>query len=373
MRARYGLGVLLTVVFLCAGCGSSPDPVAADDGATPATEPSPPEPEAIAVRATPIARGTMAALYETSATLRAEKQATVTARTHGVIRRLLVEEGDRVEAGQRLAVLENDEQTIELARARATQETRARELERAERLHDQGMLSDEAYGDALRQADETRHTAELAELQLRRTVIRAPFAGTVLLRHVDPGATVSDGTAVYDIADLDPLFADVNVPERELARLKTGQRVRLAAGDESEMRSAEIERIAPSVDASTGTVKVTVAVDGSRELRPGGFVRVEIVTEVHEQALIVPRSALVAEGRRWHVFRVGDDALAERVEVERGFEEGDRVEILGELEAGQRVISTGAAAVTEGARVDVVGDASETRASDEERGDRVAT
>ena len=62
-----------------------------------------------------------------------------------------------------------------------------------------------------------RHAAELAELALSRTVVRPPFAGTIVRRHVDVGATVSrTGTPVYDLADVDPLYADVNVPERDV-------------------------------------------------------------------------------------------------------------------------------------------------------------
>jgi membrane fusion protein (multidrug efflux system) len=193
-------------------------------------------------------------------------------------------------------------------------------------------------------------------------VIRATFDGQVLTRHVDPGATVNDGTAVYDIADLDPLYADVQVPERQIGQLRAGQTVRLLTDADTSAGQAVIERIAPAVDPNTGTVKVTVSVQTRGDLRPGSFVRVGIVTDTHADALTVPRSALVSEGRRWHIFRVTDEAAVELVEVTRGFEEDDQVEIFGmagdvrPLAEGDRIVVTGASSLSDGSVVQIMGE-----------------
>jgi membrane fusion protein (multidrug efflux system) len=146
-----------------------------------------------------------------------------------------------------------------------------------------------------------------------------------------------------------------------VARLGPGQEVRLTPDAGGEAVAARIERIAPAVDPATGTVKVTLAVEGRGGLRPGAFVRVDIVTDTHPEALVVPRSALVAEGRRWHVYRLDDGGQKVRqVEVTLGFEEGDRVEIRRvsgadtDLAPGTPVVVTGASALSDGARVRVV-------------------
>jgi membrane fusion protein (multidrug efflux system) len=360
------------------------------------------EDRSIAIRVEPVRQEDISSLYSTSATLRSDRRATVIARTRGVIRSLLVEEGDRVEAEQPLAELENDEQRIAAARARTAAETARREVERQAGLLEQGLLSEDEYEKTKRDADDARHALELAELELSRTVIRAPFAGVVLQRHLDMGATVADGTAVYDLADLDPLYADINIPERHVTSLEPGQQVRLSTGTGVQGVPARIERIAPMVDPATGTVKVTVAVVGSHSLRPGAFVRVDIVTDTHDEALVVPRSALVAEGRRWHLFRLarpGEEPVQPRgegpageatgarggrhgqptpagptptpepgtttvrqVEVRIGFENGDRVEIAEvvdgpeELTRGTPVVVAGAPALSDGATVRVVED-----------------
>jgi membrane fusion protein (multidrug efflux system) len=372
--------LVLAALLLLAGCGGSAESAAGADGVD-----SEDEEDAIAVSAGTVMRQPISSLYTTSATLRADKRATVTARTHGVVRELLVEEGDRVRKDQRLAQLEDEEQRIAFERAVAARDTTRLDLARTVSLHEQGLVSDEEFETTRREADEAKHTAALQELTLSRTTIRAPFEGQVLHRHIDPGATVSDGVPVYDLADLDPLYADVNVPERHIARLAIGQAVRLVADSASEQAEAIIERIAPSVDPTTGTVKVTLAVRGTTGLRPGSFARVDIVTDTHDEALVVPRSALVAEGRRWYVFRVTEQGeKVDRLEVNRGFEEGDSVEILEILDADKtlsdadRVVVRGASALTDDARIELIEpkESSDETSADEAtdgENDRVAT
>jgi RND family efflux transporter MFP subunit len=317
---------------------------------------------AISVRVAAVSREPISSLYSTSATLRADRQATVIARTRGVVERLVVEEGDRVGAGQALAYLEDEEQVIAAARARSNEEKASRDFARITGLHDRGLSSLDEYEASRTTAEDSRHALELAELELSRTVIRAPIAGVVVTRHLDVGATVSDGTPVYDLADLDPLYADINIPERHVTRLEAGQEVLLTADATHKEARAIIERIAPSVDPATGTVKVTVAVEGDSGLRPGAFVRVDIVTDTHEDALVVQRTALVAEGRRWHLYRLADDDLVEQIEVVLGFESGERVEIdhpadaAVEISPGDKVVVLGAPALSDGAKVRIMDD-----------------
>ncbi len=366
MRGRWGCAFTLVLLVVClAGCG---DRGGSASAATTSTSPPPgdgaaaeaPEDDAIAVRVKAVVSAPLSSIYSTSATLRAEKRASVTSRTRGVIRQLLAEEGDWVGAGDVLARLEDDQQRIEHERAMTTHATKARELQRAESLHQQGLLSEESYETVRREAEESRQTAQLMNLMLERTTIRAPFAGVILQRHLDTGGNVTDGTPVYEIADIKPLFADVHIPERQIGRLDVGQQVRLIVDDGESSARARIERIAPAVDPSTGTVKVTLTVRQARRLRPGSFVRVGVITDTHDEALVLPRSALVAQGRRWHVYRVnpaGDQV--EQLEVALGFEEQDLVEILevvdGEpLKTGDPVVVVGAAALSDEARVKVM-------------------
>lgn len=339
-------------LVLLAACAPGSDGEGAQVAAStrPALEP-------IHVSVAPLVRADMSASYATSATLRAEKRATVTSRTRGVLEELLVEEGDTVAAGQVIARLENDEQELAVARFQSIEELKTREFERQIELNEQNIVSDNDVELVRREAREAKNDLEVAQLNLERTEIKAPFDGLVLVRYIDPGGTVADGTQIYDVADVDPLYADVRVPERHVARLTGGQEARLRTDEFEDVVGARIERLAPLVDPATGTVKVTVAVDRDVALRPGAFVEVEIVTDVHENALVAPRSALVAEGRRWLVYRVKDGGeRVEAVEVTLGYEGGDRVEIVGVVEAkllaeGDQLVVLGASALSDDAPI----------------------
>ncbi|MEM7198656.1 MAG: efflux RND transporter periplasmic adaptor subunit [Planctomycetota bacterium] len=313
----------------------------------------------IHVAVAPVERSNLAAIYGTSATLRAEARATVTSRARGVLEAVLVEEGAAVETGQVLARLEDDEQELAVTRAEAVHEMKLRELQRLEELNRQEMTSDRAVDASRREAEVADMDLEIARLNLTRTAIRAPFDGVIVTRHQDVGATVGDGTPMFAVADLDPLLVDVSIPERHVGRLAPRQSVRLVPDGAETPIEARIERLAPVVDPGTGTVKVTASVDRAVHLRPGAFVEVQIVTDVHEDVLVVPRTALVAEGRRWHVFRPSPDgATVQAIEVEVGFEEGDRVEVkaVGDatLAEGDNVVVTGASALTDGAGVRIL-------------------
>ncbi len=362
LQPRYVVPLSLFLVSaLVTGCGGSGNAGEGGNGRGSQAAAEPEEP-AIAVKISEVLLEPISSLYSTSATLRADRQATVIARTRGVVERLAVEEGDKVASGQPLASLENEEQRIAAARARSTEEKARRDFERLSGLQEQGLVSVDEYEASRQAAEDASHALELAELELSRTVIRAPIAGTVVTRHLDVGATVSDGTPVYDLADIDPLYADVNIPERHVTSLRPGQEVRLTADATGTVANALIERIAPAVDPATGTVKVTVAVTGDSGLRPGAFVRVDIVTDTHADALVVARSALVAEGRRWHLFRLTDGDLVEQIEVMLGFESGNLVEIDHTADSeiviapGDRVVVVGAPALSDGAKVRVMTD-----------------
>jgi len=365
--------VLATLVLgLAAACGmqaSEPgdeDAAGAGRGAI--------QPFSVAVAS--VTRASMTSSYSTSATLRAEKSATVTSRTRGVLEELLAEEGDTVSAGQTIARLEDDEQTLAVARYESIEEIKSRELQRLSGLKDQSIVSDNDVELVRREAREAKNDLELARLNLERTAIESPFDGIVVLRHLDVGATVSDGTPLYDLADVEPLYVDVRVPERHVVRLAPGQTVHIDADALDESVEAHIERLAPVVDAATGTVKVTVAVEHSVELRPGAFVEVDIVTDVHADVLVVPRAALVAEGRSWLVYRaVPSGDAVEAVEVLLGYEEGERVEIAGtvgdrQLAVGDEVVVLGASALSDGAPILILDRREEPAREDQAREDQ---
>jgi hypothetical protein len=177
----------------------------------------------------------------------------------------------------------------------------------------------------------------------------------VTRRYLDPGTTVSSGETVFDLVDVSHFYADVAVPESVAAKLSAGGAASLVPTALGGRLPAKIERLSPAVDPQTGTVKVTLVADPVPGLRAGGFVDVQITTELHEQALVTRSEALVAEGDGWLLYTVVDGRSV-RVPVETGFEDDSGVEIVPlddatRLGAGSEIVVGGVAALADGTPV----------------------
>jgi len=312
--------------------------------------------EPVPVRVAPLRRRDMRRLYVTSGTLRALQQAPVVARSAGILREILVEEGDRVEAGQLMAVLEDDQARAELDKAEVDLEVAQKEFDRAEKLRAENLLSAEEYEQKKNALAQARTARELARLRFEWTRVRAPFAGVVTARHLDAGATVATNQAIFELANVSRLLAEIPVPEAIAAKLRPGGEAILRPTALGREVPARIERIGAAVDPDTGTVKVTLAARPVPGMKPGSFVEVSLPTELHAGALVAPGDALVADGERWLVYVVVD-GTARAVPVTTGIEDGDDVEIVPakdagvNLEEGTPVVVAGAAALADGTPV----------------------
>src|SRR5690606_37155507 len=131
--------------------------------------------------------GAIEAAYRGTATLEAEEEATVNAKTGGVIEAILVEEGERVQAGQVLARLETDRLKLEVARARATLDKLEQDFKRNQSVYQRNLVSREAYERTKFELDGARAAYDLASLALQEASIRSPFEGVVSLRYIKLG------------------------------------------------------------------------------------------------------------------------------------------------------------------------------------------
>lgn len=246
-----------------------------------------------------VERGEVADYLVTTGILESEAQADIVPETAGVVTQVLAEEGDAVRRGQVLAVISSPSLDANASRASVELDQTRRSAEEAKRLHTAGVISDQDLRDseaALRVAEATFQEAAASRGFTR---ISSPIAGTVSIRDVRLGEMAGSGRA-FQVVDLNTLRVVVQLPERDLHRIRLDQPVRLSgAYDDSASASGRVERISPVVDAQTGTVRVTIAVDAPPEdsegpsIRPGQFVKVRIEVGRHADVLTIPRRALV--------------------------------------------------------------------------------
>jgi len=266
--------------------------------------------------------------------------------------------GDRVGAGQVLARIDDAPETAAIAEAEASvqaqQATLAqarRDLARFEALGqfatrrevEQRRLSVE---EGARELSRRRAAVVQAREQRDRRVLRAPFAGVILERPVDPGQTVGLDSVIYRLAELTAPEVTVEVDEAYAAEIRPGMEARVSfPGQAGELRAA-VAHVEPRVDPATGArdVRLTL-VDGAAEVPSGLTVTVNLVIERRDRAISVPRSALILGGDAAKVRLVGKDGVvseravsfidwpAESVIVTRGLAAGGR--LLADPEAAQ--------------------------------------
>lgn len=322
----------------------------------------------------PIERAPIALQRSFSGTLEAHAEFVAAPKIGGIIKRLSVNLGDSVERGQVVAKLDDAESVqavaqaaaeLEVARANVGEATSLltiaeRELKRVDDLSGRGVSSasqrDVAQADQLAKkahVQVTRAQLARAEAQLRMAQIRLGYTEVmadwhgdserrlVAERYVDEGENVSANTAVLKIVELEPITAVIFVTELDYAGLATGQKVSLATDAyANEIFSGVIRRIAPVFSETTRQARVEVQVENpGQKLKPGMFVRAQVVLDEVAEAIVVPARALTRRDGQEGVFVLSEDGHSVAWQTVRpGIRQEERLQVTGDGLQGQVVI-----------------------------------
>lgn len=328
---------------------------ASPKGIPPASTAAPPRQDvAVPVQVEAPARGTVSAALTASSTLETDQQADVLSKTDGLVTRMLVDEGSHVAKGQLLAELEDADKRIALQQVTLRAEAARREFERAQRSHQDSLISQQEFDRLRNLHDLAQADVQAAALNLSYTKILAPFSGRIVDRAVVQGRHVKPGEKLFTLANLSTLLARVYLPEKDVAGLRLGQAAEFvldAAG--GQRLPGRVVKISPVVDTGTGTVKITVeALAVTPAARPGSYATVRIVTDTHRNAILVPKGAVVREDAVDYLF-VAQGDRARRCKVTLGYPSDGRVEVTAGLTGRESVVVAGQGSLKDGARVDI--------------------
>jgi membrane fusion protein (multidrug efflux system) len=330
------------------------------------------EREAVPVEVAALELGHIEVVLRFASNLEAERDVQVFAQAPRIVKQLQVEEGNAVRAGQLLVKLQDDMQHNALAKVNGQLAQAQRELARQEKLFRQELISEQVYNEASYNVEQLLLARDDAERELAYTSVEAPISGVVVSRMVNLGDYVTVNQPLFQIVDFDSIVARIFVPEKELSRLRVGQTARIRADAMGDLVfSGRVDRIAPAVDPGTGTVKVTVAIPRQEGLRPGMYVEVELVAATKDDALLVPKRALVYENDQIFVFRLAGERDVERVRLVPQLENARFVEPLEGFQVGDLVVTAGQSGLKDGALVKLPGDPDEEKtesAADTEEG-----
>jgi membrane fusion protein (multidrug efflux system) len=295
-----------------------------------------------------VARAPFAEVLTSTGSLRAEESVELQAEINGKVVAINFTEGAHVKEGALLVKLNDAD--LRATRQRALQRKQLATLreQRLARLVKEGVTRQEEYDTAWNELQVQNAEIQLAEAQIAKTEIRAPFSGVVGLRYVSSGAFVNAATRVATLQRLDQLKIDFSIPEKYAGRIKLGTPITFTVAGGDHKFNGQIYAFDPRIDAGTRSVLLrALCPNPDGRLLPGGFANVELPLTQLNDAILIPAEAVIPGVTDKNVF-VMTEGKAERRVVETGTRTASQVHIISGLNPGDVVITSGLQQMREG-------------------------
>ena len=279
----------------------------------------------------------------------------------GILTQVNVKEGQRVRKGQVLARIDDGGLSQQLAQLKIQAELSKTTFERQQRLWDQKIGSEMQYLQAQSNYEAQSQAIAQLEQQVAKTLVTAPFSGTIDEVMTEQGSVVMPGqTPLMRIVNLDNMYIVTDVPEKYVANIKRNKDVLVDFPILNKQIESKIRQVGDFIDPDNRTFKVEVSVpDMDSSIKPNLTAKLRINDYTNEQALLIPQSVISenANGEQYIYIvkeRDGDQAVAEKITIETGLTQGDVIEVLDGLENGTEIILEGARSVNDGQKVRII-------------------
>lgn len=312
-----------------------------------------------------------------SGALRAVNQAVVKAKLAGEVREVLVREGEAVQLGQVLVKMDTADYEARLAQARGALAAAQAQLDIAKQardnnktLLDKTFISKNSYDNSSNQyaiaaanVDSAKGALEVAQKALADTVIRAPIAGLISSRTVQPGEKISADNRLLDVVDLRLLEMEAPVPTQDIAKIKLGQTVQLKIEGVTGTVVGKVSRINPATTTGSRSIMAYIQVanaegtQGNGQLRAGMFGEAQLVVEKKSDVLSIPQSAVRYDAGLSIVYVIEENVLQQKP-VTLGMQ-GEAngiavVEVLSGLVKDSKVVKTNLGSLRSGLQVKII-------------------
>ncbi len=295
---RWIIGAIgVAALTAAAGCGGEPGEL-----------PKRTEPVEVIVSTAVASHGMTAA----PGTVVSSEEAELATRISGTIRRVAVDIGSPVSAGDALVSLDTAEIDARIASAEAAAELARRSYERIAALAGDGAATDQELDDARARLDMAEAALRDARAQREYVVLRAPFSGVITARMADPGDLAVPGVPILQLTGTTSLKVTADLPAELAGRLTAGAAVNVVRPETGGRYAARITRVVPAVEPTSRRFRIEARFEGeeieTRDIPPGTFVRVEL-HEATRPTRWIPADAVERRGQLTGVFVVEDDRL----------------------------------------------------------------
>jgi RND family efflux transporter MFP subunit len=277
----------------------------------------------------------------------------------GMLKEILVNEGDRVSKGQLLARIDDGGLRQQLAQAEAQAELAKTTFERQERLWEQKVGSEIQFLQAKTNNAAAQKQVEQLKIQLGKSSVRAPFSGVIDDIIAEQGEVVGTGSPLMRIVNLSNMYVKAEVPETYLGRIKEGSEAQVEMMSLGKAEDSKVRQVGNFINPANRTFSIEVPVssfDGA--VKPNLTVNLKLNDYQNEEALLIPDDIIQENARaEKYVFvlenRKGDEAKLKKVEIKTGYSYGDKIEVLSGISEGTVLVHEGAKSMRDGLKVKV--------------------
>jgi RND family efflux transporter MFP subunit len=266
--------------------------------------------------------------------------------------------GDAVKKGQVIIVFENKEyeNSTALDSRKLSLEIAEQEQVKQKELFEKGGVTLSEMRNTDVKVTNARYDLDNANISLDKMKVVAPFDGVIVsLPHYTVDSRINQGSPMVGIMDYARLYMDINLPESAIEYVKTNQPVRITHYTLPEdTLDAIISELSPAISTETRTFKGKVTIDNKDlKIRPGMFVKADIVVDKAESAIIIPKDAIISNRNRKYVYIVERNTAVMRV-IKTGLEDEENIQIIDGLNENENLVIRGHETLRENSRVKIL-------------------
>ncbi len=280
----------------------------------------------------------------------------------GVLTNVYVKEGQKVQKGAVLAKIDDGGLSQQLAQLMIQAELAKTTFERQQRLWDQKIGSEMQYLQAKSNYQAQDQAIAQLEQQVAKTIVRAPFSGTIDDVFTEQGSVVMTGQSqLMRIVNLSNMYIETDVPEKYVANITRGKKVEIEFPVLGKKIDSKVRQVGDYINPGNRTFKVEISVPNKElSIKPNLTAKLRINDYSNESALLIPQGIISenANGEQY-IYVVNDkeddnEATAVKIIIETGLTQGDYIEVIKGLEAGIEIIQEGARSVNDGQKVKII-------------------
>ena len=276
----------------------------------------------------------------------------------GVLTQLNVKAGQKVSKGQVLGRVDDGGMSAQLAQAENKLALDKTTFDRQKNLWDQKIGSEIQYLQTQTAYQSQQKMVKQMQAQLSKTVVRAPFSGTIDEVIVERGQVVAPGQSLFRIVNLGNMYVTANVPENYLSKLKLGASVEVYLNAIGKTYKGKVRQVGTYINPNNRTLSIEIAVPNPDNLlRPNQVAVLKIEDYINKNALLIPENIMTENAAKEKIVYVVSEGketkVAQRI-IEIGYTSGAMVEVKSGLKPGETIVTEGAKTLTDGANVEII-------------------